>query len=363
MSSIPVDSSIRRILVVNFGGIGDEILFFPVIQSLREAYPQAHLTALVEPRCRGIMTFNPAVDEVLTLDVKGRPSLGELLEVLGTLRTRGCDLAIGSGRSPIMPLLLLLSGARYRAGYDANRLSWTLTEKAPCNPQQYAAEMYYDLIRSWIPIPFRLPQASLTQADREWAKGFLAEHSVTPGDPVVVLHPGTSKLSVIKKFIKSWESAKWAELAARLHADGVHVVLAGGPDDAEAIADIKSKLSFRPIEAYGRTQGLGQLAALIANASILVCVDSAPMHLGIAVGTPTVALFGPTDPAKLLPAGTVHQALVVEGLACRPCLWDRRQTTCDELTCLKNLGVEAVEAAIWRVMPARNRDGSTNATH
>lgn len=363
MSSIPVDSSIRRILVVNFGGIGDEILFFPVLQSLREAYPQAHLTALVEPRCRGIMTFNPAVDEVLTLDVKGRPSLGDLLEVLGTLRTRGFDLAIGSGRSPVMPLLLLLSGARYRAGYDANRLSWTLTQKAPCNPQQYAAEMYYDLIRRWIPIPFRLPQASLTQADREWAKGFLAEHSVTPGDPVVVLHPGTSKLSVIKKFIKSWESAKWAELAARLHADGVHVVLAGGPDDAEAIADIKSKLTFKPVEAYGRTQGLGQLAALIANASILVCVDSAPMHLGIAVGTPTVALFGPTDPAKLLPAGTVHQALFVEGLACRPCLWDRRQTTCDELTCLKNLGVEAVEAAIWRVMPARNRDGSTNATH
>lgn len=381
MSRIPVDSSIRRILVVNFGGIGDEILFFPVIQSLREAYPQAHLTALVEPRCRGVMTFNPAVDEVVTLDVKGKPSLSELLEVMGSLRTRGFDLAIGSGRSPVMPVLLLLSGARYRAGYDANRLSWTLTEKAPCNPQQYAAEMYYDLIRSWIPIPFRLPQAALTQADREWAKAFLTEHGVQPGEPVVVLHPGTSKLSVIKKFHKSWESAKWAELAARLQADGVHVVLAGGPDDAEAIADIKSKLTVKPsapaapeslksnglrphvglIEAYGQTKGLGQLAALIANASILVCVDSAPMHLGVAVGTPTVALFGPTDPAKLLPTGTVHQAIHVDGLSCRPCLWDRRQTTCDELTCMKTLGVEAVEAAIWRVMPARNRDGSTNA--
>lgn len=362
MSRIPVDSSIRRILVVNFGGIGDEILFFPVIQSLREAYPQAHLTALVEPRCQGIMAFNPAVDEVLTLDVKGRPSPGELLAVLGSLRARGFDLAIGSGRSPVMPMLLLLSGARYRAGYDANRLSWTLTEKAPCNPQQYAAEMYYDLIRSWIPIPFRLPQAALTQGDREWARGFLTEHGVQAGDQVVVLHPGTSKLSVIKGFHKSWQSVKWAELAARLHAEGVRVVLAGGPDDAEAITDIKSKLTFKPIEAYGQTKGLGQLAALIANASILVCVDSAPMHLGVAVGTPTVAIFGPTDPAKLLPSGTVHQAVHVEGLSCRPCLWDHRQTTCDELTCLRTLGVEAVEAAVWRVLPARNRDGSTNAT-
>lgn len=360
MSRIPVDASIRRILVVNFGGIGDEILFFPVIQSLREAYPQAVLTALVEPRCKGILAFNPAIDEVLTLDVKGKPSLGEVLETLGTLRARGFDLAIGSGRSPIMPLLLLLSGARYRAGYDANRLSFTLTEKASCNPRQYAAEMYYDLIRQWVPIPFRLPQVALTQPDREWARAFLAEHGVQPGEPVVVFHPGTSKLAVQKKFIKSWEASKWAQLGERLRAEGVHVVLAGGPDDAESVLAIQAGMTFAPIEAFGKTQGLGQLAALIAQASILVCVDSAPMHLGVAVGTPTVALFGPTDPAKLLPAGTIHQAIHVEGLACRPCLWDRRPTTCDELTCLKTLGVEAVETAIWRVMPARNRDG-TNA--
>lgn len=361
MSKIPVDSRIQRILVVNFGGIGDEILFFPVIQSLREAYPHAKLTALVEPRCKGIMAFNPAVDEVLTLDVKGKPSMLELLKVVGELRSRSFDLAIGSGRSPVMPVILLLSGATYRAGYDANRLSWTLTEKAGCNPQQYAAEMYYDLIRSWIPIPFRLPQAALTQPDREWAKAFLAEHGVEAGDQVVVLHPGTSKLSVQKKFIKSWDASRWAELAARLQAEGVKVVLAGGPDDEETIATIKGVLKTQPIEAYGKTKGLGQLAALISQASILVCVDSAPLHLGVAVGTPTVGIFGPTDPAKLMPAGTVHQAIHVDGLACRPCLWDRRATTCDELSCLKNLGVEAVEAAVWRVMPARNQ--ANHGTH
>ena len=70
MANVPVDASIQRILVVNFGGIGDEILFFPVIQSLREAYPHAHIAALVEPRCEGIMRFNPAIDDVFTFDAK-----------------------------------------------------------------------------------------------------------------------------------------------------------------------------------------------------------------------------------------------------------------------------------------------------
>jgi ADP-heptose:LPS heptosyltransferase len=361
MSRIPLDASIRNILVVNFGGIGDEILFFPVIQSLRETYPHAHLTALVEPRCQGIGAFNPAIDQVVTLDIKGRVTPFDLLGTLGTLREQPIDLAIGSGRSPIMPLLLLLSGARYRAGYDANRLSWTLTERARLDSQQYAGEMYYDLVRSWIPIPFRLPQVALSQTDREWAKAFLAEQGVEPGDPVVVLHPGSSRLSVLKGFIKSWDPARWAELAARLQQAGAKVVLAGGPDDAEAIAAIQAALTFSPIMAYGQTRGLGQLAALVAQSTVLVSVDSAPMHLGVAVGTPTVALFGPTDPAKLLPTGTVHQAIHVDGLACRPCLFDKRKTTCEALTCLKDLSVSQVEEAVWRVLPSPQRDGASHA--
>lgn len=348
---IPVDNRIERILVVNFGGIGDEILFFPVIQSLRESYPQARITAVVEPRCKGIMAFNPAVDEVIPFDAKGKPDLADLLGVVTKLRSRRFDLAIASGKSPVMPLLLLFAGARWRVGYAANAVSWTLSHAAPLNGKQYAADMYYDLVRGFLNVPGRPPQAAVSPGDRQWAKDFLTESGADPERPVVTLHPGTSRLSVIKGFIKSWEADRWASLAERLHQGGATVVLAGGPDDAEAIAQVQASLSFEPVNAYGKTRGLGELAALIERSNVLVAVDSAPMHLGVAVGTPTVAIFGPTDPEKLLPSGTVHQAVVVEGLACRPCLWEKRQTSCAELHCLKNLGVEQVEAAVWKAMP------------
>lgn len=351
MSDIPVDASIRKILVVNFGGIGDEILFFPVIQSLREAYPQARLAALVEPRCEGIMRFNPAIDEVFTFDAKHNPSKVEFAKLVLRLRKERFDLAITAGSSPIMALLVWLTGAKHRVGYAAHKWTRLLTKAVPLNKQQYAAHMYHDLV-GWLGKDPRPPQMTVPPADRAWAKAFYEEHGRRADRPVVVLHPGVSKLSIEKKIIKGWEPARWVELGRRLANAGMQVVLAGGPDDEEIIRLIRETGDFPVTEAFGKTKGLGQLAALIEQADAVVAVDSAPMHVGVAVATPTIAIFGPTDPAKLLPPGTVHLAVHVDGLSCRPCLWDHRATSCDALTCL-DIPVDRVEDALKKILPPR----------
>ncbi|MGE5707070.1 MAG: glycosyltransferase family 9 protein [Bacteroidota bacterium] len=335
----------KRILAVNFGGIGDEILFFPVLQSLREAYPQAWIAVLVEPRCRGIMAFNPAVDEVLTFDVKNQPTLGDFLRTVGALRERHFDLAIASGSSPAIPLLLFLSGAPQRVGYDANRLSGLLTHRVPLKKEQYAARMYYDLV-SFLGIEFRLPQAVVAPEDGAWAKGFLGN----PNRPVVVFHPGVSQMGIRKGILKSWHPHRWAKLIAYAMDQGWTAVLAGGPDDEEAVREIRSLLDREPLMAYGQTKGIGQLAALIEEADALVAVDSAPMHMAVAVGTPVVAIFGPTDPDKLLPTNTRHKAVFPAGLECRPCLWAKRSRSCEPLHCLDGVTVEMVEEALARIV-------------
>ena len=362
MNDITADPALKRILFVHFGGIGDVILAFPAIQSLREAFPNARLTLLVESRARGVGAFNPAIDEVLTFDAKARPTLGDFLNLIGTLRGRYFDLAIASGRSPAIPLLLLLTGARHRIGYDANPLARTLTASVPLNSRQYAGDMYYDLVRAILDTPPRLPQVAVAPEDRAWAADFLAAHGLKEGAAAVVLHPGASKMAEMRGIHKTWAPANWAMLARQFDKAGIRVVLAGGPDDDLAIQAIMAELEFagertessgtKVILAHGRTRSLGQLAGLIQQARLLVAVDSAPMHLGVAVGTPTVAIFGPTDPEKLLPSGTMHQAVHVSGLACRPCLWDRRQTTCSELTCLGALTVDMVLQAAFKALPA-----------
>lgn len=352
MSSIPVDASIKRILVVNFGGIGDEILFFPVIQSLREAYPHAHLTALVEPRCEGIMRFNPAIDEVVTFDAKHKPTVPDFLKLVGKLRAQRFDLAITAGSSPIMALLVWLTGARYRVGYATHKYTFLLTQAVPLNKQQYAAHMYHDLV-GYLDKQPRLPQMTVSPADREWAKQFLLDAGASGDRPVVVFHPGVSKLSIEKQIIKGWAPERWVELGKRLADKGMQIVLAGGPDDEEIIRLIRETGGFPAIEAFGKTQGMGQLAALIEQADGMVAVDSAPMHVAVAVSTPVAAIFGPTDPAKLLPTGTAHVAVHVDALSCRPCLWDRRATSCAELTCLKDLSVDMLENAVQKILPTK----------
>lgn len=346
---------IRRILFVHFGGIGDVILAFPALKSLREAYPAARITLLVEPRAKGVGAFNPAIDEILAFDAKGRPTLAQFLDLVATLRERSFDLAIASGRSPAMPALLLLSGAPYRVGYDANPLAFTLSRAVKLETKQYAGWMYYDLVGSFLDIPPRVPQVAIAPEDQAWAAEFMARAGIAEEEVVAVLHPGASKMASARGIHKTWEPRRWAEVVRALLVGGTRIVLAGGPDDDEGVAAILADLgddAERLVVAHGQTRSLGQLAALIQKASVLVACDSAPMHLGVAVGTPTVGLFGPTDPEKLLPPGTVHQAVHVgSSLACRPCLWERRTRTCGELTCLKELTVEAVLAAVRRALP------------
>jgi ADP-heptose:LPS heptosyltransferase len=88
-----------------------------------------------------------------------------------------------------------------------------------------------------------------------------------------------------------------------------------------------------------------QLGGFIQRAKVMVCVDSAPLHLGVGLGTNLVAIFGPTDEHKLLPPESPQIKVIQAGTHCRPCLWATRQTTCEALSCLKEIEVAQVYQA------------------
>lgn len=354
MQEFLTEKKLQRILMINFGGIGDEILFYPVIESLRSQYPQAHLSILVEPRCRNLLEHHYYLDKVLTFDIKHRKSPTDLLELLNLIRENAPELIISSGGSSMVAPLLFLSGAPYRAGYDSGRFPGLLTHRAPLNQEQYAAHMYYDLL---LPLGFPpqsvTPQMTLPGVVKDWASAWLANQGLAK-QRFVLIHPGVSLMSKEKNLIKSWAREKWLQLIQQLLAEGEHVVLAGGPDDAEEIDYLLPRLGAEPglHLAYGQTRDLYQLGALIERSGCLICVDSAPMHLGVALKAPVVAIFGPTDDQKLLPPGEqLHLQAVTHPVACRPCLWATRQTTCESLDCLVNISVAQVYQALRRLMP------------
>lgn len=313
----------KKILALNFGGIGDEILFLPALSSLKKEYPEAKITLALEPRSKSVKDLTTLVDDVMCVDIKGKHKYLELLKFVFKARLGKYDMVFSSGANQLIPVLLFLTGITYRYGYESGILSKILLTKAvKLKKNQYASFMYHELVTPVTDIKTDYPEIDAGEVEKE------------PNS--VLIHPGVSKMSVVKNMVKTWHPEIWAELVKKVLATGKKVYLIGGPDDKECIEKIVEITGNAPNfeNLYGTTKNIMDLARLTKRAEVLICSDSAPMHIGVGVGTKTLALFGPTDEKKLIPNNEKYIA-IKNNCDCRPCLWDKRQTTCDELHCLK----------------------------
>jgi len=312
----------QNILTINFGGIGDEILFLPALKQIRQALPEAKITLLVEPRSRSVEEVTDLIDAVITFDIKKRPLLPtDLWQLLSLIRAGSYDLVLSSGSSPQVAALLFLSGIQTRIGYGSNALAtMLLTHPVPLKRDQYAGNMYHDLVVGLYKYLDRtmasrgqvlVPEVTVKKESRAAMAALLKNESTNSGgvkEKLVLLHPGTSTMAVQKGIIKTWPSEHWLNLIERLSAENIRVILAGGPDDKEVIAALEARLDASPggrptnLQSFaGKTRSLADLAALIDLCDVMVCVDSAPMHLAVGLNKKIVALFGPTEPEKLIP--------------------------------------------------------------
>ena len=313
-----------NILAINFGGIGDELFFLPTLISLKKEFPNAKITLALEPRSKSVKDLTDVIDDLFLIDVKGKNKYTELLKLVFLARKNHFDLVISSGGNKLISILLTLMGIKKRYGYDTGKLSKVLLTKAvPLNKNQYACAMYHDLITPITDHKTELPKINVSAQEK------------IPNS--VLIHPGVSKMSVQKGMIKTISAETWAETVDLLLEKGKHVILAGGPDDNEVIETIRNKTKNKNFEDfYGKTKSLKDLAALIGKAEQFICSDSAPLHVAVAMKTKTYVIFGPTDDKKLIPQSDIVIPIKAkDNCPIKPCLWEHRQTTCENLECLK----------------------------
>ncbi len=314
----------QKVLFINFGGLGDEILFLPAIISVKKEFQDSEITLALEKRSRGITNLTNVIDNTLFADIKGKKKYIELIRLLFKIWTKRFDIVISSGSNKFIAVFLFLTFIKKRYGYNTGKLSQILLTKAvDLNKNQYAANMYHDLVRPITNISTELPVLDIEKKETE--------------PNTVLIHPGVSLLSIKKHMIKTIPAQTWAEVVDKLSLAGKKVILAGGPDDKETIDIITAKVpSEKFINMYGKTKNLRELAELISSKEIFICSDSAPLHIAAALGVKTYVIFGSTDDKKLIPQN--RNIVPIKSRECKcplqPCLWEKRQTTCETLECL-----------------------------
>ncbi len=345
----------ERILVIRPDHLGDLLFVTPALARLRQLYPEAHITALVGPWGQSALAGNPDVDAVLTCPFPGftrqpKSSVWEpyriLIEHAARLRAWGFDRAI------ILRFdhwwgawLAAWAGIPVRSGYDIPEVRPFLTQARAYRPGRHEVVQNLALVdpnlmaitpQAW-PLRF-FPTAE----DERWADELVRSIGAA-GSRLIAVHPGSGAP------VKAWRIHAWARVADALAAHHpACLLLTGGPGE-RALAEAVASVMRRPAILLAGKTTFGQLAALLRRCALALGPDSGPLHLAVAMGTPTVHLFGPVDARLFGPWGDPQRHRVLTSdWACIPCnRLDYPAAARSEHGCVRDIAEEAVlEAAL-----------------
>ncbi len=272
---------------------------FEILDRIVLGHPESQIDVIVEPRSKGAYRVCKSVRDVLTYDFKDANSLADWGNLLGIMRDREYEAVISLGQRWTVGLLLWLTGIPKRVGYAGNGAIF-LSDPIPLKTEQYAAQMYHDLLQGMdITTPFKEISINVLKTDIDEAEAEQQRLGVAESG-YILIHGGSSQLAQVKGIDKIYPTNYWQEIISELQQKqpNLPVVIVKGPEDAPWVNAIKES---SPDIKVVTPRDVGKLAAMIAGANLMICTDSAPMHLAVAVGTYTIALFGPTEPEKLLP--------------------------------------------------------------
>lgn len=306
-----------RVLVVQTAFLGDIVLTTPLLVELKRLDPSGHVTVLTTPLGRAILDGHPAVDVVVTHDKKGadRGPLG-VLRAARALRRERCDAAIAAQRSSRTGLLVRASGAARRIGFEGAAGRFAYTDRVPWDGARHAVYRYLALAGPLGGDAERAdptPVLAVRRTAHEKVEALLAGAGIGSSDAILAIAPGSIWGT------KRWMPEGFAEVARAAASLGLTPVLIGAPDEAHLCREIAARAGSGTLVLAGTT-GPADLVALLARARALVVNDSGPGHVASAVGTPVVAVFGPTVPAfGYTPFGERNRIVEHESMPCRPC--------------------------------------------
>lgn len=319
-------AQLKRVLVIKLRHHGDVLLTSPVLSVLKRTAPQVEIDAMVYADTAPMLKGHPALSELHLLPRGRQGTWGERLaaerRLLATLRARRYDLIVHCTDHPRGATLAWLLKPRWSVAFEREDGRWwwkrafSHLARQPRGTPRPTVERHLDLLRRLgiHPAPQeRAPLLAFSEAAAERVREKLRAAGWS-GEPYAVVHPGS------RWMFKVWTAAGNAQVVDHLARRGLTVVLTAAPDAREsALADaILQQCATRCVDLRGQLT-LEELGAAIAGARVFFGVDSVPMHIAAAVGTPGVALFGPSSEREWGPWSDRFQVVASRVHPCRPC--------------------------------------------
>ncbi len=303
----------ERFLIVSTTGLGDTLWGTPAIRALRGRFPESYIGILTSPLGEGVLKNNPYLDEIFTIE---DPVLPKLFPLYRILKTRVIDTAIlfHVSQRPLLPFCHWI-GAKEIIGTQGlcKGLDDLLTKATPSR-HQHEIERRLDLIaETGAPAQGLTMEIFFQKKEERKVEQFLQKHDVPSYLPLVGLHPGA------KDLFKQWFPEGFIRIGKRLAEEkGCQILVTGSGAEKDLVLQIANAIP-RAIPIYGQLN-IHQLAALQKRMQLLITNDTGPMHLAAAVGTPLLALFGPTDPTLCGPISGSNTEIISIPPSCSPCL-------------------------------------------
>jgi ADP-heptose:LPS heptosyltransferase len=353
-----------KILLVRLRLIGDVVFTTPAVRAIRERFPDAELTYLVEPAAAPVVAENPNLDIVIVAPrQRGARSVVADWQLGARLRAARYDLAIDFHGGPRASLLTWLSRARVRIGYQVAGRSWMYTTRV-ARPRvlrpRHSVVNQWDLLEPLgigPPDPARYPAEMTASADAiRSVSARLAQAGITPADSLIVVH-----VSANSPF-RRWPEASFRDAIVALARGGAdrRIVVTSGPSDAAAAGSIidatRRALGSRAAQILACGEfSIVELRALLERAHLFIGGDSGPLHVASTTGVPIVGIYGPTLPVRSGPwrSSSFPTASLEPGpLACRPC--DQRVCVPGDFRCLTRVTLDAVVRAAELLLDPRS---------
>ena len=300
-----------KILVFTKNWLGDVLFEIPALQALRENFPQARIVVLAPARCQEILEAVPFIDEVRVFDERvSERSIPSKFRFVAWLRREKFNQVFLFHRSFTRAFLSLLGGIPERIGFETPKRRWVLTRPVSVPRGLVHQVDYFLVLLKWagLKVKFGAPYRFFYRAEDEVKAQHLVETSGLKEKSFAAFHLGANWKP------KKWPAGHFLKLAELVEKNfSCPVVLTGGTEEEsvaqELIEQTTRATRARLISLCGKTS-LGVLGALYQRAAFVVSSDSGPLHIASGVGTPVVALFGPTSPELTGPRGTGKKVVI-----------------------------------------------------